>query len=400
MHTCPSSPDQRTLPSVLFWTSDTVHFHIFSNYAVLAGFFSCTISILCEREFKLIETVQQHGGFMALWKIHEWNRLKSLPFVVMAATIALLTCPKASTQSLGDSRTCSPTISSALSGESSSLSASGWRETDATSADPAQPLAVSPQPASPEFHDKWDVAPSATAYQRPFSRVGIGADVSPLGIGFKTAVILDHVFDARLMGNYFNYNVAQFEVEGFKADADFHLASAAALDWYPFASIWRISPGMLFLNGNQASGGIVITPGTSFSLNNQTFFSATANAATGATPLAGAGALAFHTHSPAFTITGGFGKFIPRSDRHWSFPAEFGVAFTGAPKANANFTGWVCTGNATNGCNNVGDTTTPAGAQFNSALQTQLTKWNRDLAKVSIYPLFSYSVMYSFTVRH
>ena len=203
------------------------------------------------------------------------------------------------------------------------------------------------------------------------------------------------------MGNYFNFNSRQFEIEGFKANANFHLASAAAaVDWYPFASVWRISPGVLFLNGNQLSGTTDIIPGTSFSLNNQTFYSANTNAATGATPLQGSGTLAFHSHSTAFTIAGGFGKFIPRSNRHWSFPSEFGVAFTGSPKAIAGFTGWVCTDYAQTNCSNVGSSSTPAGAQFNGALQTALTKWNRDLALVKVYPLFSYSVVYSFNIRH
>jgi hypothetical protein len=298
-----------------------------------------------------------------------------------------------------------PINSTALNSESSSLSPSGWRELDensnATSADPAQPLAASPEPAALGGHEKYNVTPDVTIYQRPFSRIGIGADVNPLGVGFKTAVILDHVFDARLMGNYFNFNSSQFEIEGFKANADFHLASAqAAVDWYPFASIWRISPGMLFLNGNQLSGNTAVVPGTSFSINGQTFYSANTNAATGATPLTGSGVVAFHTHSPAFTIAGGFGKFIPRSDRHWSFPSEFGVAFTGAPYVNAKFTGWVCTDYAQTDCSNVGVTTNPTGAQFNGALQTQIAKWNHDLSVVKVYPLFSYSVVYSFNIRH
>ena len=341
---------------------------------------------------------------MALCNIQKKNRLRSLALVVMAATIALSPRPSASAQSVNTSEAAHPTISATLTSDGSSLSASSWSTSNETSIDnaaPAPPILPSPAPPPLAAREKFNVAPDATDYQQPFSRIGIGADVSPLGVGIKSAVVLDHTFDARLMGNYFNYNSRQFEIEGFRANADFHLSSiAAALDWYPFASIWRISPGVLFLNGNQLSGNTDIIPGNSFSLNNQTFYSANANATTGATPLQGSGSLALHSHSAAFTIAGGFGKFIPRSNRHWSFPTEFGVAFTGPPIASAKFTGWVCTDYAQTNCSNVGNSSTPAGAQFNGALQTALTKWNRDLALVKVYPLFSYSVVYSFNIRH
>jgi hypothetical protein len=36
---------------------------------------------------------------------------------------------------------------------------------------------------------------------------------------------------------------------------------------------------------------------------------------------------------------------------------------------------------------------------FNNALQASLTKWRFDLNKVQVYPLFSYSAVYSFNIR-
>jgi hypothetical protein len=257
------------------------------------------------------------------------------------------------------------------------------------------------EPAAAAGSDEpWEVAPAGTAHQRPFSRVGIGADVSPLGIGIKSATVLTEYFDARLMGSFFNFNSGQFEVDGFRATAQLHLASAAAsLDWYPFNSIWRLSPGLMFFNGNQASMTALIVPGNSFKLNGQTFYSPSANAATGLTPLAGTGVLGFHTHEPAFTLAGGFGKFIPRSKRHWSFPSEFGVIFMGAPTADVTPSGGVCLDAAQTQCSNVSDSSNPVSVEFNSALQAQLAKWRQDLGKVQVYPIFSYSVVYSFDVR-
>jgi hypothetical protein len=284
--------------------------------------------------------------------------------------------------------------------DSSSLSGPG-NDLGVNSEVAGPPLPEAPEPAAPEgSRERYNVAPAGEQHQAPFSRIGIGADVSPLGIGIKSAIILSGYFDARLMGNFFQYNSGRYEVEGFNVTGNLHLASAAAsLDWYPFNSVWRLSPGVIFFNGNQISMATAIVPGTSFTLNNQTFYSASANPVTGATPLAGTGVLGLNTNRPAATITGGFGKFIPRSNRHWSFPAEFGVAFTGAPSANVNASGWVCLDAAQTQCSNLGDSKNPVAIEFNSALQTSLTKWRKSLSLVQVYPIFSYSVVYSFNIR-
>jgi len=249
-------------------------------------------------------------------------------------------------------------------------------------------------------YDHYDVPPSATWHQIPFSRIGIGGDINLLGIGIKSAIVLNHYWDARLMGNFLSINSGNFKVEGFQVNTNFHFDSAvAALDFYPWGSVFRVSGGLLFANGNQVSVSSDIEPGTSFTLNGQTYYSAKANPATGAIPLSGTGVLGFHTNVPAFTVAGGFGKYIPRSNRHWSFPSEFGVAFTGAPSANVTVAGWACTDPHYTHCSDVGDPTNPVAIQFHKSLQAQLTKWRRDLANVTVYPLFSYSVMYSFNIR-
>jgi hypothetical protein len=247
--------------------------------------------------------------------------------------------------------------------------------------------------------ERWDTAPAGTSHQAPFSRIGIGANVSPLGIGINGTTVLSDYFDARVMGNFFSYTVSQFEVEGFRTTANIHLASgAASLDLYPFNSVWRLSPGVMFYNGNQLTASAVVQGGTSFSLDGQTYYSASSTVA-GSTPLKGTGILGLHPRPIAFTAAGGFGKFIPRSDRHWSFPSEFGVVFMGAPTANVTTSGWVCTDKAQTHCSDIGDSSNPVAQQFNSSLQAQLTKWRKDLAKVDLYPIFSYSVVYSFNIR-
>jgi hypothetical protein len=248
--------------------------------------------------------------------------------------------------------------------------------------------------------EKWSVTPAGESHQEPFSRVGIGANISPLGIGINGTTVLSDYFDARLMGNFLTYSSPRFEIEGYRAQATLHLASvAASLDWYPLKSVFRFSPGLMFYNGNHFSADAVITPGTDFAVNGQTFYSATANAATGAKPFEGSGVLGLNGNRVAFTAAFGFGKFVPRSNRHWSFPAEFGVVFMGTPTVNAATSGWVCLDRAQTLCSDVNDTANPIGKDFNTAFQAQLAKWRSNVSGVTVYPMFSYSVVYSFNVR-
>ena len=261
-------------------------------------------------------------------------------------------------------------------------------------------LPMAPEPVDDGGKNQSDgVAWDATVTWGPLSRMSIGADVSPLGIGIKSAVILTQYIDARVIGNFFNYDSGRFELEGFNVDADFHLASMGGLvDLYPRNSIWRLSGGLMLYNGNQISTKLEVVPGTSFALNGQTYYSASANAATGATPLTGSGVLGFHAREPAFMASGGFGRFIPRSNRHWSFPSEFGVIFMGAPTIDVSTAGWVCTNAAQTQCSNIADPSNSLGQAFNSNLQAQLVKWRKSLSAVTVYPIFSYSVSYSFNL--
>lgn len=269
------------------------------------------------------------------------------------------------------------------------------------SAEREDALPEAPGPADPGSNPERPNAAAAAEWNQPsFSRIGIGADISPLGFGLKSAIVLNRYLDARLMGNFFLYDSGRFEIEGFNVNVNVHMASAAAsLDWYPKNSIWRLSPGVMFFNDNRISGVLNIVPGSSFSLNKVTFYSASANPATGAVPLSGNSVLGLHANRPAATIAGGFGKFIPRSNRHWSFPSEFGVVFTGAPSIDVSFAGSTCLDAEQTQCGNLSSPANPVTVEFNNALQTTLTKWRKSLNKVQVYPLLSYSVVYSFNVR-
>jgi hypothetical protein len=231
----------------------------------------------------------------------------------------------------------------------------------------------------------------------PFTRVGIGADISPLGIGIKGATVLTRTIDLRVMGNFLGFTTPDFDLDGTKATGTLRLASLqTAVDFYPHNSIWRLSAGALLWNGNQISAKGDEQPGTSFTLDGQTYYSSQTD------PINGSGVVGLHTHEPAFTASFGFGRFVPRSGRHWSFPSEFGVVFMGAPSLNIAVSGTACL-NATETpatCSDVGNTSNPVGAAFQQSLQSAIVRWRHSLSEVTIYPIFSYGVVYSFTVRN
>lgn len=232
-----------------------------------------------------------------------------------------------------------------------------------------------------------------------FSRLAFGVGVSPLGIQLQAATNISEHLNLRGTGNIFKYST-NFTTNGITANASLNLASAGvALDIYPFRAGFRISPGVLFYNGNQLTATDTVPGGTSFTLDNQTFYSANANAATGATPVSGGATLGLNAIKPAFTITTGWGNMIPRKGGHWSFPFEIGVALIGAPTLTANLTGTACYDQAQTECANLSSTTNPIAVQVQTDLQAQIATWKSDLNPLKTYPIISGGVAYCFHVR-
>jgi hypothetical protein len=260
---------------------------------------------------------------------------------------------------------------------------------------------VAPEPAaSGAAYGRDNVVASGSWRLEPFSRVGVGADISPLGIGIQGAIDINHFFDARVSTSFFGYTTPDFNISGFNGTANLHLASfSTIIDWYPFGSILRVSPGIMLYNGNQITGSTQVAPGSSFSFENVTYYGAATNSVPGATPLAGTMKLGLNTNKPSFLVTAGFGSYVPRSQHHWSLPTEIGVAFTGAPTVNVNFTGWACTNVKLTNCSNVADTSNEVGRQFNSDLNLKLGQWRRDVQDVIVYPIIRTAVVYSFNIR-
>ncbi len=232
----------------------------------------------------------------------------------------------------------------------------------------------------------------------PFSELALGAGISTLGIQLQAATNLSRHFNLRGTGSIFNYS-HNFASNGLNADAKLNLASAgAALDIYPFRVGFRLSPGVLFYNQNQLTAAVTVPAGSSFTLNGTKYYSANANAGTGATPVNGTGTLGLNTNKAAFTITTGWGNMIPRKG-HFSVPFELGVAVTGSPTVNVNLGGWACYDQAQTECTDLSSTTNPIAIAIQGNLAAQEAKWVSDLKPLTVYPIISVGVAYSFHLR-
>ncbi len=233
------------------------------------------------------------------------------------------------------------------------------------------------------------VPPTVIHGTGPFSRLAFGSDISPLGIGVSASTNLVPHLNLRGNGSFFSYSGANFSTQGFNVTAKMNLSSGrASVDYYPFHSGFRLSPGVMFHNDNRGTMNLAVTPGQAFTLNNHTYYSAK-----GANAVKGVGTFGLGNGSPAFTMTTGWGNSIPRSGRHVSFPFELGVAFTKTPSLNFNLTG--------QGCDKTGiycvDVASNQQIQQNIAIQ--VAKYRKDIEPLKTYPIASFGVAYNFNIR-
>lgn len=213
-----------------------------------------------------------------------------------------------------------------------------------------------------------------------------------MGVNTQMAVNLASHFNLRGTGSFFNYEDKNISTNGFTVDGKLNLGGAGALlDYFPFAHHGlRISAGILMNNRNALSATMVAQGGTSFTLNDVTYYSSPSQ------PVTGAGSLGLHAQNPAPMVTFGWGNMIPRRSGHWSFPIEIGAAYTGEPAlALALTSGQVCADpQGTLNCQNV-----VGNASVNQNLQAQIAKYRHDLNPLRFYPIFSFGTAYSFRLR-
>ena len=94
-----------------------------------------------------------------------------------------------------------------------------------------------------------------------------------------------------------------------------------------------------------------------------------------------------------FLLTAGYGRMVSRTEKHFSFPFEAGVAFIDRPTVALNLVGQIC---AAQGINCQPAASYPG---FANALATQTASWKKDAAPFHVYPVVQGGVAYTFRIR-
>jgi hypothetical protein len=225
--------------------------------------------------------------------------------------------------------------------------------------------------------------PSAYRLER-FSRLSFYTALSPLGLGEHVSTNVSTRIDLRIFGNYFslNHNLTRSQVK-IAANGEFKNVGAL-VDYYPFHKPFRFSPGFLFYNGNRIRVDFKGEQNATLTLNNIDWYSDNAD------PIRGTGRLTLG--GSGFLLTAGYGRITSRSEKHFSFPFEVGVAFINTPRATLSVAGQICSASGTN-CQAAA--TYPG---FADALAAQLVTLNRHLAPLHTYPIVEGGVAYTFSL--
>lgn len=231
----------------------------------------------------------------------------------------------------------------------------------------------------------WQAEPSAYRTER-FTRIGLFLSASPLGIGEHLSTNLSPHMDMRIFGNRFSITTHRFSQNDFRIAVNMGFANVGAMaDAYPFHKPFRFSGGYLFYNGDRIRADLHANQDAVFTIDNIDWVSDNAD------PVRGTGRLTLG--GSGFMLTTGYGRMISRSQKHFSFPFEAGVAFINTPRATLNLSGQICT---TQGVNCQSAATYPG---FADALAAQLVTWNQDAAPFHIYPIVQGGVAYTFRIR-
>jgi hypothetical protein len=144
-------------------------------------------------------------------------------------------------------------------------------------------------PGADPSADGASAASGAVRNQRPayaasrtwlFAENGIGAFVSPLGLGIGAATTLSGALNLRAAGNLFGYNLSG-DSQGVNYQGTLSFRSIQAnVDWFPWHKSFHLSPGVLFYNQNQITVHGGVAAGQSFTVNGATYYSGAADPVT------------------------------------------------------------------------------------------------------------------------
>jgi len=227
--------------------------------------------------------------------------------------------------------------------------------------------------------------PSAYRIER-FTRASLFLSVSSFGIGGQILTNVSPHLDARLFGNRASITTHHWSQEDFSIAVNAGFANVGAMvDGYPFHKPFRLSAGYLLYNGDRVRATLHAKQDAIFTINDRDWISDNAD------PVHGSGLL--NLGGRGVMLTTGYGRMVSRTEKHWSFPFEAGVAFIDTPKVILNLAGQICTAQ--------GIDCQPAASfpGFSDALATQMADWNRNAAPFHIYPVVQGGVAYTFRIR-
>ncbi len=302
---------------------------------------------------------------------------------LQTAAIAFLTgialCIPASAQS--------PTATADAAGSDAATPPGFNAKLESSSSAPAAEIAepAAPEPAPRKKSEKVYREPVLVG-ATPFSSFAVQVKLAFGGIGMDIATPLASRLNLRVGGTFFTYNPALVE-DGINIVGDIELQTVSEnFDFFPFGNSFRVSPGIVFYNGNHINAAASVPGGQHFSLAGGDYYSDIAD------PVHGTFDLAFGNQlAPSLTIGGG--NMIPRKGGHWSVPFEIGAEYLGrAPKITLALSGSACQyPNSTNCSTIAGDPETMQN------LQTEQDEFNSHIPSgLRFFPIISLGLAYKF----
>ena len=225
----------------------------------------------------------------------------------------------------------------------------------------------------------------------PFSAIAIQIKAGLNGFGFDIATPVASRLNLRAGATFLSYN-PNLTVDGETISGDIKLQSVSEnFDFFPFGNRFRLSPGVIFYNGNHISAISSVPGGQTFTLNDVEYISSPSD------PIRGTFNVSFGNQlAPSLTV--GFGNMIPRNGGHWSVPLEIGAEYLGkAPRIALNLTGTACqTSTAPSNCSTIASD--PIAQQNVLGEQAELNSYIPPALR--FFPIVSIGVSYRFNLGH
>jgi hypothetical protein len=243
---------------------------------------------------------------------------------------------------------------------------------------PGQPAAVASGAAS-----KWRYPGATTTGFIPSRTLGVTLKLSSGGIGVDFTEPIAPRFAVRAGASFLSVNGSLVD-KNIHVDGTIKLQNVfAGIDFFPFHSSFRITPGFSVASRATASAILNIPGGQTFS-----FGDGEDSSSDPADPVHGTARFGFgHGVSPRLTM--GFANAIPHRNQHFSFPLEVGAEYIAPPTVQLNITG--------SGCQvDRGTTELDCGPVDQPDVEEERRELLDDLRPLRVFPVLSIGVTYWF----